>query len=171
MRKFRRLSETESSSLNALFPCINELYAKEDLCGYKHLSISVFDHWLSQKEAIEEIDNVSSEKEDSNDRKLYDFCCALASKNECYLIKLLGRKKDVVTFREFSSQESRQKCLEPMAYNYGSHGRFVLVFPKMELIYFEDWDFTHHIYYKDPDKLEGLREQVDKYEIYILEPL
>lgn len=169
MRKFKRLNKAESSRLNSLFPGIGRLYLKEETCDYKHLSISVFDHWLTQEEARKEIDHLTAEKERSNDKKLHDFCCVLASENECYLIKRLGIRKDEVTFRSFISQQSCQECLEPMAYNSGSNGRFVLAFPEIECIYFEDWDFTHHIYYKNSEKLIGLREQVAKHEVYILE--
>jgi len=169
MRKFKRLNKTENTRHNLLLPNIVRLYAKEDTSDYKHLSICVFDHWLNQEEARDEIDKVSVEKEGANDRKLHGFCCALASKNECYLIKLLGSKKNEVTFRAFSSEKSCQECLEPEAYNCSSNGRFVLAFPEMELIYFEDWDFTHHIYYRNADKLAGFRELVGKHEVYILE--
>ena len=169
MRRFQRLSQTEDDNLNKLFPDLDKLYGIEDTNHYNHLAISVFDHILNEDEARDHIDGVTSEQETLNDRNLHEFCCSLALKNECYIVRPIGIRKHNVTYRRFLSHAGVKSYLEPKPYNWGSRNRFVLALPKMKLIYFEGWDFTHHVYYKDKTQISQLKEQAKEHGVFILE--
>jgi len=169
MRHFKRVSKNLNAEILAVFPGILDLYEMSEINGYSKLSISVFSHWLSQNEAIDEIDEVSTYKIKKNNEKLHSFTVALIESTTCYLIKIIGLKKDTVTFRELLSPLKLNKAILPTPHLIGDKWRFVLAIPSLEIIYFEGSDFTHHIYYKDIKKIEPIYSLVKNNELHVLQ--
>ena len=147
-RHFISLPRERQAQLKAQFPELRELAEEGSANGVQHIAVSVFDHWLSVDEAIAEIDEVSLDSQRVNDAKLHAFTCGLASRSQCYLVKFKGRHHQHATFRAFTSDSARNRWLTPLPYNIGDKWRFQLVFPQLEMVYFEGSDFTHHIYLK-----------------------
>ena len=168
-RKFKNLSKSKQEDLGKLFPDIQSLFECKESENYTHLSISVFDHWLSREEAINEIDNVSIKKEDAHDEKLYLFCNALIKLTKCYLIKFRGIKKDKITYKEFITKSEYNEHLKPKPYNTGGiNWRFILVLPETEAVYFEDCDFTHHLYYRDDNNITEIYNLIKENGLFVL---
>ncbi len=168
MRRFKNLPKNKQLELNSQFSKLRLLYECRESKAYKHLCVSVFDHWLSRDEAIKEIDNVTILDQRKRDHKLHDFCVKLAENYESYLVKPKGRTKSRYTFREFTSSNALTNVLQPLPYNVGDKWRFTLVLPSIGVVYFEASDFTHYIYYKDYALLSSLEKLIKVNELHIL---
>ena len=157
MRNFKNVSLTKQKALSEAFPELLNFYVCTEVADYKQVSVSVFDHWLSQEEAIKRIDNSSSIQCDNNNELLHKFIVSLAQSTETYVVKLRGRNTDKkATFREFTSHSGMVNSLIPKHHFSADTHRFVLVLPQLNLVYFESSDFTHHIYFKREEDLESV---------------
>lgn len=168
-RKYINLSKSKQNEIASMFTDIEKLYDYEEPDEYKKISISVFDHWLERGETEGEVDNVSLERQNEQDQKLSTFCLALVENNESYIIKLRGKRKDKVTYRAFTSVEATKICVKAQPYNIGERWRFVLALPQLEAVYFESSDFTHHLYYKNIEKISELTNLVKNKGLYVLQ--
>lgn len=148
-RHFVSLPRQQQRLLQAQFPELLELAEVGGAKGFHQLDVSVFDHWLSADEAIAEMDEVSLASEQANNEKLATFARLLASRNQCYLVKFKGRYHKRPVFKEFLSDEKRNRWLTPLPHDVGDNWRFRLLFPQLQMVYFEGSDFTHHIYLKE----------------------
>lgn len=168
-RRFRNLEQKLHSELLSSFPTIKEVITDEKIDGYRHVAITVYDHWLSEKEAFEEFNEMSAEKKRLNDDKLHSFICNLTSKYESYLVKFIGRdKKRKISLRAFNSEIAKNKTLKPLSYLASNAHRFIIVIPTLELIYMEGWDFTHHVYLKKDASIDDLKMEAIKSKVYVL---
>jgi len=167
-RHFIALPETQQKSLRAQFAYLRELAEAGSATNFYQLVVSVFDHSLSEEEAIEELNEVSFEAETSRSAKLAAFARSLASRNRCYLVKFKGRRHECPTFRSFTSDDARDRWLTPKPYNISDEWRFCLVFPELDMVYFEGCDFTHHIYLKDAKGRSVLEEAAVENELHLL---
>jgi hypothetical protein len=149
MRKFRSISKIKQKQVENTFPDLLNVYGDENTNAYLKAAICVFDHWLTKEEAIAEIQDISEQKESMHNKKIHEFCVAITKLAECYLVKRCGKNKDRVSFREFTSEDGLIKSLTPSHHMVSDRHRFVLVFPKLNMIYFEGGDFTHHLYFKN----------------------
>lgn len=155
MRNFKNVPLCQQKALAEAFPELLSLWEYIEVEGFKKVSVSVFDHWLSQDEAIKHIDNVSTIQAGKNNDLLHKFVISLAQSTETYLVKFRGKnsgKKAV--FKEFTSQLGMVNCLIPEYHFAGDNYRFILVLPQLSVVYFEGSDFTHQIYYKREKDLE-----------------
>jgi len=168
MRRFKNVKTEKKIQLDKEFSNILKTYGDDTSGKYECLTISVFDHCLSLEEAIEQIDNVSKNDEKSHDNKLFEFCKKFTLNEECYLVKLKGMDKSKVTYREFTSTTARNETLRPQSYLASNVYRFVLVLPELESVYFEGWDFTHHLYYKNEEKLKHFMRIMKENDLYII---
>ena len=147
MRKFINISKLGNAELTSKFPCLGKLIeGEENITEYEQHSVSVFDHWLSSKECVQLIDNLTPKEITVNDEKLHKFAVDLTKQTEAYLVKCRGRKKGEITFRKFTSNESLITHLKPKNHLASNSNRFILALPELKSIYFENWDFTHHIF-------------------------
>ncbi|AZP13308.1 hypothetical protein [Undibacterium parvum] len=168
-RRFRNLEQKLHSELLSSFPTIKEVITDEKVEGYRHVAITVYDHWLSEKEAFEEFKEMSAEKQKINDDKLHSFICGLTSNYESYLAKFIGRnKKRKVSFRAFNSEVAKNRTLKPLSYLASNVRRFIIIIPSLELIYMEGWDFTHHVYLKNDALIGALKMEAMKSNVYVL---
>ena len=168
MRNFRSLPIIKQKSLNRCFPEILDLCRNVETPSYEHASVSVFNHWLTVDEAKDSFDSLSTEKSNEYNRRLHGFCTSIAKSTECYLVKLLGKKKDKVTYREFTSEGAIEQALAPSHHMIGNRFRFILIFPGLESVYFEGWDFTHHFYFKKEESINMLIAIAHEHKLHIL---
>ena len=168
MRNFKSTTKIKQKHLNEVFPEIMDLYSMEETDAYTKVSVCAFDHWLTQEEAIKEIDDVSHRGEKEHNKKLHEFSVALAENTECYLVKLIGKKKGKVTYREFTSEIGLRKQLVPEHHYIADSCRFVLALPKLKGVYFEGSDFTHHFYFKGTEDIQEISDLANKYGLHII---
>ena len=168
MRNFKNVQKTKQKELEKTFPEILKLYSDENSETYKKLNVCVFDHWLSTDEAIKEIDKISNKKEKEHNKKLHSFCVSLAKSTECYLVKLLGKRKEKTAFKEFTSEDGLKNTLVPEHHFVSDMFRFVLALPELNAIYFEGSDFTHQLYYKDEAKIQSIHKLATEHGLHIL---
>jgi hypothetical protein len=167
-RRFVALPKKDQDRLTELFGALPRLIAAEEATGYQHQIVSVFDHVLSLEEAKIDLDNVDPTHAARHDEALHAFACALSASSDCYLVKLKGRRKDRLTFRAFTSEEAREQSLVPLPYLVSDRFRFTLVFPNLDLVYFEGTDFTHHLYFKRAESLEPVVEAARRAGVHLL---
>lgn len=167
-RRFQALDKNYQSKLMESFPKLSAIINNESKHDYQQVAITVFDHWLTEDEAVKELNDVPIEKQKIYDAKLHSFVCGLTSTFESYLIKCVGRHKEHITFRAFKSDDARRRTLVPLNYFASHRHRFIFVVPALQLIYTESWDFTHHAYLRDSASLKVLREEAAKVGVYVL---
>ena len=154
-RRFVALPKEDQDRLAEQFATLPRLIAAEEVGNYQHQAVSVFDHILSVEEAKTQLDDIDPSHAARHDTRLHEFACTLSARSDCYLVKLKGRrKKGRLTFRAFTSAEAKERSLLPLPYMVSDHFRFILVFPSLDLVYLENADFTHHLYYKRAGSLE-----------------
>lgn len=156
LRRFLNVSKEHQRSLTSQFQssfdALDNWYDTGILTGIELVSISIFDHWLSQDEARLHLGDVDEVTQFENNKKLHKFVCSLTSQFDSYLVKFKGRRHNRVSFRKFTSNSAREKTLTLQHSEAGNQCRFVLAIPELDALYFEGWDFTHHIY--SPNKFE-----------------
>lgn len=168
-RRFHNLDRKTQDSLINCFPGLAAIASNESTGDYQQVAISVYDHWLSEEEAYKELNDVPIEKQKIYDAKLHSFVCSLTSSFESYLVKRVGRYKQHVTFRAFTSTSAKNMTLRPLPYLTSSANRFMFVIPSLKLIYVESWDFTHHAYYlENQAPIAALKAEAEKAGIYVL---
>lgn len=167
-RRFQALDKNIQSKLMVLFPKLSVIINNENTHDYQQVAITVFDHWLTEDEAVKELNDVPIEKQKIYDARLHSFVCGLTSTFESYLVKSVGRHKQHVTFRAFKSDEAKRRTLVPLSYVASRLHRFIFVVPALQLIYTEGWDFTHHAYFIDNTSLEALKAEAAKAGVYVL---
>lgn len=167
-RRFQNLEKHAQASLISDFPGLSAILSDGFATGYQQVAISVYGHWLSEDEACEGLGDTSIEMQKTNDSRLQSFVCSMTSSHESYLVKRVGRYKRNITFRRFRSAPDRNITLTPSHYMLGHASRFSFVVPSLSLVYVEGWDFTHHVYMKDPSSIEVLKAEAERAGVYVL---
>lgn len=168
MKRFRCLPALKQKQLREQFHGFDRWPVTEVGGVFEQFAVSVFDHWLSEEEAYKELNDVPSGVQFQYDARLHRFACAVASELKAYLVKWKGRQKQIMTFREFTSAQARDKCLEPLPYRCSMYGRFVVVLPEIDAAYVEGWDFTHHISFRNRSKAAALERLALEHGLFVL---
>lgn len=150
------------------YEALEYMYDTGVLKGIEQVSVSVFDHWLSFDEAIAQLSDIDVSIQYEYNRKLHTFACLLSNSFECYLVKHKGRYSNNVTYRKFSSDKAREDTLWPLDYRVPTRHRFELIIPELDAIYYEDDDFTHHIYFAKGNKSHKFTELLKKSDLHLL---
>jgi hypothetical protein len=167
-RRFQSLDRKTQANLINCFPDLAAITSNESTGNYQQVAITVYDHWLSEEDAYKELNDISIEKQKINDAKLHSFVCSLTSNFESYLVKRVGRYKQHITFRAFTSPSAKNMALSPLPYLASSSHRFMFVIPSLKLIYVEGLDFTHHAYLKNQASIGALKAEAEKAGVYVL---
>ncbi|NBI56321.1 hypothetical protein [Photobacterium alginatilyticum] len=145
----------------ALFPVLDsdEYENREE---WNFLAITVFDHWLSQDEAIRYFDHRTDNEQASFDTTWSNFYQLLASELDPYLVKY--RSPSRVVFKEPKSVELLASRL-----SIAKDGSFItLVFPEQRAIYEQYYDDTHLLYFECTEKVKPLLDLVKSSGLYSL---
>jgi hypothetical protein len=167
-RRFKVVDKPTQTRLVHCFPQLGEILSYEGYSNYQHLSVTVYDHWLSEENAFLQLNNMPIEKQKIYDARLHSFVCNLTGNFESYLVKRVGRHKKNITFRAFTSRMAREDALRPQPYLVGDRNRFTFVIPHLKLIYIESCDFTHHVYLRDSASIDTLKNEAEKSGVYVL---
>lgn len=170
MRALKNLESDMQKRLRCQYSEILALYACEENTGYKKAFISVFDHWLTHAEAWDYLYDISRSDSEKFNKLLHGFSVSLVQSSESYLVKLRGRhSKKVPVFKEFTSIDSMLQKLTPKPHLFSPWGRFVLIFPKLNTVYFENSDFTHVVYYKSEKDLDFFKAVAESSGLHVLQ--
>jgi len=162
---FKKVTKEKENEINKLFPTIQDFIIDDIDTGFNYFGITIFDHWLTQDEAIKELDsNISKSLELQRDKQLFNLNKELQNKFELYFVKIRGRRKDKVVYRHIRNF----KCLEPGYHGYGWTNRAIYVLPKIKAIYIEGYDHTYHLYYLDKVLIADFLKLVDEHKLFAL---
>lgn len=144
MSKFLNVPKRRQKELQAQFPDLLKLWACEETDKYHYLAISIFDHWLTNDECDDLLVNIG-DSEQSRRNCLFDrFNELLITKTEILHITQRGSYRPYPKFREFISRQAAQQCL-----NHTSTQRYGVVLPEFGVVYFESYDDTNALYFRD----------------------
>lgn len=168
MRKLINLSKQTQKKLLSQFPDILKVNACEDGHKYKRIAISVFDHWLLEDEALKLLNNINEEEQKRRNDLLYAFNKVLFDRTLCFTYRFKGRNKNHPVFKRFVDKNAACCYVKP---NGEMAGKFLykLVLPELEALYFEGWDNTCHLYFKDKKTVNNLIEWVKESGLYMLD--
>ena len=132
------------------------------------LSVSVFDHWLSNEEAHERLENVSAEEQARRDALLTDFCSRMTAGTEVVSFASRGRRFPRIIFRRFLSNEVVSKYCRPGGGKVFRHYHFHVVLPELDCALYESWDDTYHFFFKRPGIEDAARAWASQSGVYLL---
>ena len=89
MRKFINLNNDRQIKLREEFPDLFKIYCVENSPHYKHVAISVFDHWLGEVEF--QNDRPDREERSRRDFLLYSFSKIMSEETEILNFKFRGK--------------------------------------------------------------------------------
>jgi hypothetical protein len=167
----RRLINVPSKRQNHLFDqfawlsCVHENEMPENV---RTLSVSVFDHWLSQDDASRLLENVAHEEQVRRDRLLEDFCARMVKDTEVLSFAMRGRKKDRPVFRAFTSKAALTDYCKPHGGKVFGHRQFHVVLPELGCAFYESWDDTYHFFFSSPGIEAAARTWATQSGVYLL---
>lgn len=169
MRKLINLCKKEQRNLSVQFKDILKVDACEDDHEYRKIAISVFDHWLSKEEALTLLNDVSEEEQTRRNNLHYAFNKKLFDKTMCFTYRVKGRgKKTYPIFKNFQDKRTAYSYIKPNSGGVRSKFLYKLVLPQFDALYYEGWDDTCYLYYKNEDLLNSLIEWVKESGLHIL---
>jgi len=158
-----KLLPSEIRKIKRTFPNIDNLIADDEGLEYKAYSVSIFSHCLTREEANKLLDNISKNIERIRTVKLQRFILSLCKEFDSYLI-IYNKKKKTFEYKQVISEDDIK-----LSHSMVSNGnRVKLVIPSLKAIYFENWDFTHLLYFKNEKILSRFKYLVKKKGLYII---
>lgn len=163
-RQWNNVDRLRQKELLAQYPDISRVYQGEASGVYKRLAISVFDHWLSAEEAARLLVEANHQSYCLIHKS---FNLAFAEAFGCLGFRLRGRFKNKVIFKTFTHQHGLQEYLEPASFSVSQSCMLQVVLPEISAIYFEGFDSTNYLYYRDEAKIAPFLELARKHGLYI----
>lgn len=145
-RRLKRLSQQHQSALAEQYSwleSVHEFRVPENICV---VSVSVFDHWLTENEAREFLVDVSPQEQNDRDRRHAAFCAALIAQDQVLYFSFRGRERKLPIFHAFNSPMSLERYCTPKGGRTFGHRHFRVALPEMRSAFYEGWDDTNHIY-------------------------
>lgn len=153
MRTLINASKLEQEQLREAYPDLVNLICHMKPHDYKSVCLSVFDHCLSNEEAIEQLENVLPEEQKKRDASFIRFNETLVNSTTCLKVTLKGLKKDRVLFKKFNNNEAALKHITPTAWPH-----FIVALPEYEAVYLQSWDDTAVFYYINDNVTKHLKK-------------
>ncbi|MDD4928788.1 MAG: hypothetical protein PHP85_05870 [Gallionella sp.] len=146
MRRFRNVPQQQQKALRSQFSWLGRVHDTQAAPGVQRLSISVFDHWLLEDEALHLLDHVGPEEQQARDNKHANAIRLLTDQFAGLDFVFRGRLKQQPCFRE---------ALLPVEFRSNfSQPRFRFAFTQLGAIYYEGYDDTWHLYFTSRDSVE-----------------
>jgi hypothetical protein len=147
MKKYHNIEIARQSKLFNEFGEFIQCYQESDFEKYQVLPISYFDHWLSEVEANELLQNASVNEQEKRYFLHRKFCGALINTTEVLSFKRFGRNKKSVKFRSFASNTHLLEYLAPKkSLNKFGDYAFVVLLPKLKMLFVGGFDNTNYVY-------------------------
>lgn len=157
MRKFQCLKPQRQAELASQFSWLAAVHEDQTLpLGVRTLNLSVFDHWLSEREADTLISASSKEDLVHHDLRLKSFYSLMIAETEVLSFVWRGLRKSRLRFRSFTSPAAALNYLEPSGSGLDYAPHIQLVLPQFSAAYYQGWDNTSHIYFAQPMEAEAI---------------
>ena len=150
MRLCHNLENFEQKKYSSMFENITEISSISSEHDYECVAVSVFDHWLSEDEALEKLDGADMKEEGRRKALFQAFHEEVIRTYEVFTYTLKGKhSKKRAVFRRFNGNEAAMSYLKPKDYRLPSHAYAKIVIPALECIYIEGGDYTGNVYFKN----------------------
>ena len=149
MKPLLRLKSHQQRELTHQFPQLFDLMESYEAVGYKSISVSIFDHWLTTDEAIKLLDGLSIEEQDIRDSKHLRLSRLLVENLSVYEFHFIGKKRDLLRFSSFTSRRHALLVVKPEGRFSNGLSFFRLAFPDIKAAYIEGYDDTNTLFYRD----------------------
>lgn len=171
MRRLLNLPDLRQAELRLQYPWLRAVAWDEDERPrrLKHLSVTVFDHWLTRDEANELLENVPPEEQRIRTARQAKFCALLVARTPVLSFAFRRRAHDRTIFREFTSSEALSKYCTPNGGKTLRHRHFHVVLPELSCAFFEGWDDTHHFYFDSTTSIDLIHQWAEQCGLYLLE--
>ena len=152
----KNISQIELKRINHNLPNLKKLIEEDDTFidsgVYKKIFICVFDHWLSNEEADNQIfiDKDLVELK-SRRQKFKDFVIEMNSKTQLFSWKYKRHYRFHIQKPESLNDVLRKCDFDNLWSQSGRRYNFLL--PEYSAVYNEEWDWTNIIWYTDRKKL------------------
>jgi len=159
------LTKLQLNNIKVNLPNAKDLLHGEDT-DYNMLFVSVFDHWLSEKECDQIYEKTSHELTERRN-KFEGLIKDLYSLTDTYIWRF-KRHYRVFVYKPNTLKHLLLNCdIKNQTWQTGK--RYDVLLPKLEAIYSEEWDWTNIIWYRKKEKIAPLIDIVKKSGLYILE--
>lgn len=167
----KRLSSSEQKIVEASFPKIRSaIFDYDDYKDHYQMKfLSVFDHWLSEDEALELLPNgdINCPNYLERQKKFLDFFVTLYKKTQVLTFKPLGLVKSPEKINYCFKKLLAEQDLVDM---FNRHYFFPpLIIPEMEIIVVSNFDFTHVIYYRNESKFQEFKKLAEGSSLHLLD--
>jgi hypothetical protein len=132
------------------------------------LSVSVFDHWLSEDEGSALLENVPAQEQARRDALLAGFCARMTAATEVFSFVQRGRQERRIVFRSFMSAAARAAYCRPEGGATLGHAHFHVVLPELDCAFYESWDDTYHFFFTTPTVVEAARGWAEQSGVFLL---
>jgi hypothetical protein len=143
-----------------------DLNAKRD--EVQLLSVSVFDHWLSEEEGSAQLENVPAQEQARRDALLAGFCARVTEATEVLSFVQRGRQDRRILFRSFASAAARSAYCRPNGGKTLGHAHFHVVLPELDCAFYESWDDTYHFFFTTPTVVEAARGWAEQSGVFLI---
>jgi len=168
MKLFRNLRPPRQKELERQFPWLHRIHEFEQVPLVRHLSISVFDHWLSHEEAEKQLDGISREEQLRRDTQQFEFCQRLVEQAELVHFKFRGRGQDKPRFRSFTSRSAAIDYFCPRTLGGSRRRKFQVLLPAYGAVFYEGYDDTSHLYFTEEQGVEPFCHLVREAGLHVL---
>ena len=168
MRRFRNVGHVDQKRLASQFYWLGHVARQEPGIVANVVSVSVFDHWLSEQESLELLSDVSVEEQSARNKAHASFCTLVAESTIVLSFVLRGRKANRIVFREFTSNTGLVTYFTPSLNGQSVQGRFWFVLPEWNCVYCEGYDDTNHFFYPREANPPPVASLVEKSGLFLL---
>ena len=169
MRRFRNVDHADQKRLASQFYWLRDVARQEPELAANVLSVSVFDHWLSEREALELLSDVSVAEQSARNKAHASFCSLVAEYTKVLSFARRGLKANRIVFREFTSNTALESYFTPSVISQSVQGRFWFVLPEWNCVYCEGYDDTNHFFYPREGSPPPVESLVEKSDLFLLQ--
>lgn len=163
MNLLLRLPEAEETQLRNLFPGLVELTEFEDEAhSYKHRSVSIFDHLLTEEEYDRLLVDVAPAEQVRRNQLHMDMIRVLLGATRVLTFQCDPDRIPQTIFFTFTSEEAAIKYFE-----HTRSQRYVAALPEYRAVYLEGYDDTSHLFYFDDSLVNPVLSLAKRVGLYV----
>jgi len=143
LKKFRLVKSYEKRILLNLFRDLDKVLNLEKSTFYRDVSLSCFDHWLSEEESLKLLTNASKIDHRKRINQQYNFIKMLINRFDVYKYHYSKTRKNFCFIKFYSNDDLLRNLF------IYENELFYLVIPQIKTILISGFDYTNHFYYQD----------------------
>mgnify|MGYP003606969521 CR=1 FL=1 len=167
-RRLLNLPKNRQDELRQQFSWLRKVHEAERPAEVQVLSVTVFDHWLSREEACDLLENVSTVEQRRRNALHAKFCASLVVDTTALSFVFRQRAKDLLVFREFTSDEALANYCSPHGGRTLGHRQFHVALPELDCVFYESWDDTNHFFFTKPTAVGAISKWASQSGLYVL---